>query len=38
MCSGKRSEYEFFSVLMGADEIGQAETGQYDAQKIETHQ
>jgi len=40
-CSGKCSEYEFFPTideLMSLDEFGQLETGQYDAEKIESHQ
>jgi len=34
MCSGKCSQYEFFSLLMKIDDFQQAETGQYDAEKV----
>jgi len=34
VCSGFCSDYEFFSLLMNIDGFRQAETGQYDAEKV----
>jgi hypothetical protein len=38
MCSGNRSEYEFFRLVMSIDDFRRDETGQYDAEEIVTHQ